>query len=192
MMQLFRRLAKAAKVSLAAALAGNLALPMGAFSMASLYVFECHGADGRLKWREEVPNLVVNVGLNDLLDKYFKGSSYTAAHYVGLTTGSPTFASGDTMSSHGGWTESTVYSNSTRPAFTPGTVASQSVDNSASAAVFTINSSGTVGGGFLVTNSTKGGTTGTLYGGAAFSGGNRTVDNGDTLTVTVTATAAAA
>ena len=71
-------------------------------------------------------------------------------------------------------------------------MASQSVDNSASAAVFTINSSGTVGGGFLVTNSTKGGTTGTLYGGAAFSGGNRTVDNGDTLTVTVTATAAAA
>ena len=45
-----------------------------------------------------------------------------------------------------------------------------------------------IGGGFVVSNSTKSGTTGVLYGGAAFTGGNKTLGNGDTLTVTVTLT----
>jgi len=40
-----------------------------------------------------------------------------------------------------------------------------------------------------VTNNTKSGTTGTLYGGAAFTA-NRTLNDNDTLTVTVTLTAA--
>ncbi|MGB1639443.1 MAG: hypothetical protein ACPHCV_00665, partial [Pseudohongiellaceae bacterium] len=44
----------------------------------------CKGADGQEKWREERDNLIVDVGLNDLLDKYLKGSSYTAAWYVGI------------------------------------------------------------------------------------------------------------
>lgn len=155
------------------------------------YVIECFGADGKLKWREAFDNLVVNEGLNDSLDKHFKGSSYTAAWYVGLTAGSPTFAAGDTMSSHAGWTESTIYSESVRQTLTLGTVASQSVSNSASKAAFSINGSGTVGGAFVVTNSTKSGTTGTLYGGGAFSGGNRSVASGDTLNVTITLSASA-
>lgn len=153
------------------------------------YTVECHDAGGNLKWREHKHNLVVDAGLNDSLDKHFKGSAYTAAWYVGLTTASNTFATGDTMASHAGWTESTVYSNGTRPTLTLGTVASKSVDNSASKAVFNINGSGTVGGSFIATDSTKGGSTGTLYGGAAF-GANRTVASGDTITVTVTLTAA--
>lgn len=56
-------------------------------------------------------------------------------------------------------------------------------------AVFTISSnSTTIGGAFVTTNNTKGGSTGTLYGGAAFTGGNKTLGNTDTLTVTVTLT----
>jgi hypothetical protein len=66
------------------------------------------------------------------------------------------------------------------------------VDNSASKAQFSINATATIGGAFIVTNSTKGGTTGILYGGGAFTEGNRSVVNGDTLNVTVTLTAAAA
>lgn len=155
-----------------------------------LYRFECYGPDGALKWVEEVPNLVVNTGLNDILDKYYKGSAYTAAHYVGLTDGTPTFAAGDTMASHAGWVEVAGYSEATREAFTPGTVASQSVDNSASKASFSINATVTVGGAFLTTDSTKSGTTGTLIGGAAFSA-DRSLASGDTLNVQVTATAAA-
>lgn len=155
------------------------------------YIVECIGPDGKLKWTDEFDNLVTNEGLNDNLDKYLKGSTYTAAFYVGLTDGTPTVNAADTMSSHAGWTEVTDYSESTREALVLGTVASQSVDNSASKASYSINATATVGGAFITTVSTKGGTTGTLYGVGAFSGGDKSVDNGDTLNVTVTCTAAA-
>jgi len=154
------------------------------------WTWECYGPDGVLKWREVVPNIVVNVGLDDLLTQYFKGSSYTAEHYIGLkSTGTP--AAADTMASHATWTELVPYSNATRPTFTPGTVSGQSVDNSASKAVFNINASSTVYGGFLVTDSTKSGTAGVLYGVADFSA-ERAVADGDTLNVTATCTAATA
>lgn len=157
------------------------------------YFVECIGPDGKVKWTDEFDNLVTNVGLDDNLDKYLKGSTYTAAFYVGLTDGTPTPAAGDTMSSHAGWAEVTAYSEATRETLTLGSVSSQSVDNSASKASFSINSdSTTVGGAFIVTNSTKGGTTGVLYGVGAFTGGDKSADNGDTLNVTVTCTAAAA
>lgn len=155
------------------------------------YIVECIGPDGKLKWTNEFDNLVTNEGLNDNLDKYLKGSTYTAAFYVGLTDGTPTVNAADTMSSHAGWTEVTDYSESTREALVLGTVASQSVDNSASKASYSINATATVGGAFITTVSTKGGTTGVLYGVGAFTGGDKSVDNGDTLNVTVTCTAAA-
>jgi hypothetical protein len=140
-------------------------------------------------WVSEFDNLVVTTGLTDLIDKYFKGSSYTAAHYVGLLSSTPTVAAGDTMASHGGWTEVTDYSQANRVTPTWGTPSAGSVNNSASKAVFSINATVTVGGAFLTTNNTKGGSTGTLYGGGAFSEGNRALINGDTLNVQVTATA---
>lgn len=147
---------------------------------------------GRLKWLDEFDNLVVNAGLDDSLDKHLKGSTYTAAWYVGLTDGTPTPAAGDTMASHAGWAEVQAYSEATREALTLGSVSGQSVDNSASKASFSINSdSTTVGGAFITTDNTKGGTTGTLYGIGAFSAGDKSLDNGDTLNVTATFTAAA-
>ncbi len=153
---------------------------------------ECFDRDGKLKWLDEFDNLVVTAGLNDSLDKHLKGSAYTAAWYVGITAGSPTFAAGDTMASHAGWTEVTAYTEANRPTLTLGAVSGGSVDNSASKAEFSISSDGTtVGGAFVVSNSTKGGSTGTLYGGGAFTGGNRTLGNGDTLNVQVTCTATA-
>jgi len=164
-------------------------LDVGGPKMESIYRVECFGSDGLLKWVEEVHNTVVNAGLNDLLTQYFKGSAYTAAFFVGLKdTG--TIAAADTMGSHGGWTEDSNYSNSTRPSLTLGSVSSQSVDNSASKAVFTISGSTTIFGAFVTTNSTKGGTTGTLYGAADFSS-SRAVLSGDTLNVTVSLTASA-
>lgn len=142
-------------------------------------------------WVEEAPNLVVMAGLTDSLDKHFKGSSYTAAWYVGLASGTPTFAEGNTMASHSGWYEVAPYAGA-RPTLTLGTVVSGSVDNSASRASYTINATMVVGGAFLVTLPTASQTSGTLYGGAAFTGGNRSVASGDTLNVTVTLTATAA
>lgn len=154
------------------------------------YAIECRDAAGNLKWSETVENTTVNAGLNDLLSKYFKGSSYTAAFYVGLK-GAGTIAAADTLASHAGWSEITAYSQATRPALTLGTVASQSVDNSGSVAAFSINGSATVAGAFVATDSTKGGTSGTLYGVADFSA-SRGVASGDTINVTVTLTAASA
>ena len=152
------------------------------------YLVECFGADGVLKWSDEFDNLVVTAGLNELLDKTFKGSAYTAAWYVGLVGATPTFAAGDTMASHGGWTEIADYSESVRQTLTLGAVSGGSVSNTASKATFSINNTATVGGAFVVSVNTKSGSTGTLYGGGAFTQGNRPLMNGDSLQVTMTLT----
>lgn len=146
----------------------------------------CRGLDGRVKWHETFANLVTNAGRNDLLDKYFKASGYTAAFYVGLKgAGSP--AAADTMSSHGAWTEVQDYDEATREALTLGSVASQSVDNSAAVATFTMNATVTVAGAFLTTVSTKGGTTGVLYSAGNFAA-SRAVADDDVIEVTYTLT----
>jgi hypothetical protein len=161
-----------------------------------VYTVSCIGADGIVRWEENVPNLVVNVGKTDLLNKYFAGTSYTAAWYLGLVDGgsSPTYNASDTMASHSGWTENTGYSNSTRPAASFGSASASGGGAgsagtgtiSTSATAFNINATGTIAGAFLVTNSTKGGTTGTLYSAGSFAS-NRSVLSGDTLNVTYTA-----
>jgi hypothetical protein len=161
-------------------------------SAKGMYKIQCHDKDGNLKWEDAAPNLVVNVGLQDMNAKYFTGSAYTAAWYLGVygsgATNSP--AAGDTMSSHAGWTEVTAYSQATRPACTFGTptTANPSVaTNSASPATFSINGTTTIGGAFVTSNNTKGGSTGTLYSAADFSSpGDRAVVSGDTLSVTYT------
>ena len=120
----------------------------------SLYTFECRDKGGNLKWQEQVHNLVVDAGLNDLLDKYFKGSSYTAAWYVGLidnasfteVAADDTAAKIATTKNHpttNDWQEFDDYDEATREALTLGSVSGKSVDNSASKAEFTINASGT-------------------------------------------------
>ena len=165
---------------------GESALALGQFN------FECIGADGKVKWTESVPNLVVNVGL-----AYMAGSALTSvtqitAWYVGLygAGASNNPAAGDTMSSHAGWTEVVPYSNATRVActFVTATTANPSVaTNSASPASFSINATSTVGGAFLTSGSAKSGTAGTLFSAVDFSApGDRAVVSGDTLNVTYT------
>jgi hypothetical protein len=157
-----------------------------------VYTMQCLDADGNLKWEARCPNLVVNVGLQDMNAQYFKGSAYTAAWYIGLygAAASNSPAAGDTMASHAGWTEIVPYSNATRPAATFGTAttANPSVQtNSASPASFTIDATATVGGAFLVSNSTKSGSTGVLFSASDFTApGDRSVASGDTLNVTYT------
>lgn len=165
--------------------------------LGGVFTLTCRDKDGNVKWTAEAHNLVVNAGLKDMNDKYFSGSSYTAAWYLGLygAAASSTPAAGDTAASHAGWTEVTAYSNATRPAasFAAASTANPSViSNAASPAVYNINGSATVGGAFLISNSTKGGTTGVLFSAADFQApGDRSVVNGDTLSLTYTFSATA-
>ncbi len=128
----------------------------------------------------------MTAGLNKLLDATFKTGLTSPTWYVGLK-GTGTMIAADTMASHSGWAEIVPYSDSTRPAFTPGSISGGQVDNTASKAVFNCNTTSTVYGCFLADNSTKSGTTGTLYGGGDF-GSSRGVVNGDTLNISVTLT----
>lgn len=151
---------------------------------------ECLDAQGNVKWTAEKHNLVVNVGLKDMNDKYFLGSSYTAAWYIGVygagSSNNP--AASDTAATHAGWTEVTTYSQATRPAavFAAATTADPSViSNSGSPAQFSITGTTTVGGAFLISNSTKGGTSGILFSAADFQApGDRSVVSGDIINVT--------
>ncbi len=146
------------------------------------YHVECRDKDGNLKWVEDIENLVTTVGKTDIIDKYFKGSSYTAAFFCGLK-GTGTAAVGDTLASHAGWAEVTPYAGN-RPAITFGTTSGGS--NTATAVAFTINATQTVAGAFICTVAS--GTSGTLYSAGDFAA-SRNVISGDTLNVTLTVSA---
>lgn len=152
---------------------------------------ECKDKDGNLKWVAESSNLVVNQGLQNMNTQYFKGVTYSASFFLGLITGpasSTTFAAGDTLATHLGWTEFTDYSG-TRKTMTFGTASTADpsiISNTASPASFAITGAGgVVAGAFLCTVAS--GTSGVLFSEADFqSPGDRTVVSGDTLNVTYT------
>ena len=157
------------------------------------FLIECYDKDGKLKWTDESKNLVVNVGLQYMAGTALDGSTARiTSWYLGLygAASSNNPAAGDTMSSHAGWTEVTDYTEATRPAatFVAATTANPSVvTNSASKAQFTMNATVTVGGAFLTSNNTKGGTSGTLFSAKDFSSpGDRNVVSGDVVLVTYT------
>lgn len=155
------------------------------------YHAECRDKNGVLKWSDAFDNLVTTLGKNDLLDKYFNGSAYTQTARMGLK-GVGVAAAGDTQASHAGWLEqglanAPTYSGN-RPSVTMGAAAAGS--STSTGVVFNITSSGTVAGCFINNggSATKDDTTGVLYSAGDFSGGSRALTNGDTLTVTYTAT----
>jgi hypothetical protein len=158
-----------------------------------IFTVTCVGADGVEKWSDTFHNLVVNEGLQDMNSKYFQGSGYTAAWYLGLVQGpgsGTTFAAGDTLATHAGWTElvaGTAYTGN-RKAVTFGTATTADpsvITNSASPSSFAMLVNSTVVAGALLCNAASG-TSGVLFSAGDFTGGDKTVDNGDTLNVTYT------
>ena len=149
----------------------------------------CIGPDGQEKWRDVIENLVTTVGKNDILDKYLLGSAYTQTFRMGLA-GAGTKAAGDTQASHAGWLEVGLANAPTytgnRKDVTMGSASSGSSVSPTQA--FSITSSGTVAGCFTNNggSATKDNTTGVLFSAGDFSGGSKTVANGDTLNVTYT------
>lgn len=140
-------------------------------------------------WERVDTNLVTNVGRNDILDKYWRGSGYTQTVVMGLK-GTGTVAAADTQASHAGWSEVGLANAPTytgnRKAVTMNAASSQS--SVSPQQTYAITSTGTVAGMFMNNggSATIDNTTGTLTSAVDFTGGSQAVNNGDTLLVTYT------
>lgn len=154
-----------------------------------VFTFE-HIRDGEVidTWHEE--NLVVNESLDDLLQVYLGNGTQKPTWYVGIFEGNYTpVASVTAATIASAATESTAYDESARVTWVEAAVSSQSITNSANKATFTINATKTMYGAFLISDSAKSGTAGTLFAASKFSAA-RAVVTLDQLLVTYTVTAA--
>ena len=179
----------------------NAVIPEG-MGVDGFYHVECRDADGKLKWNEEFPNLVVAIGKQLMLDTLLRtsGTYTTVGPFLGLINNSTTFAAADTMTSKT-WTELTTYTvggSAVRgtavfaAASSSGLTPSNVTTSTATAITYTMTGSATVYGCFLVTGtgavSTISSTAGTLYSEGNFSTA-KTVTSGDTVSVTYSTTA---
>lgn len=154
-----------------------------------VYTVECVGPDGQVKWSDQFHNLVMNGGLANMNGAYFAAGAQSTTWYLGLVQGpgsGTTFAAGDTLLTHTGWTESTAYTGNRKAVtFGSATTANPSViTNSASPSSFAMNATATIAGAFLCNVAT--GTSGVLFSAGDFTGGDKSVASGDTLNVTYT------
>jgi hypothetical protein len=157
------------------------------------YEIECIGADGKLKWREVIDNVVATVGKNLMLDASLAGAAYTVVGpYMGLisSTSYSAVAATDTMASHSGWLEAggantPTYSGNRKTAVWSAATAGGKALSAALS--FAITSTGTVKGAFLCFGTgavnTKDDTNGVLWSAGTFSTGDKAVVNSDTLNV---------
>src|SRR4249920_1010636 len=157
------------------------------------YEVECIGADGKLKWRDTIENVVATVGKNLALDTFLAGAAYTVVGpYMGLisSTSYTAVAATDTMASHSGWLEAggtnapTYTGNRKTAVWSAATAGGKALSAALS---FAITGTGTVKGAFLVFGTgavaTKDDTNGVLWSAGTFSTGDKSVVNGDTLNV---------
>lgn len=157
------------------------------------YIAECYDKNGKLKWRDLFANTVVTVGKNLMLDSALAGSAYTVTGpFLGLisSVSFTAISAADTMTSHAGWLEA---GNANAPTYTsPRKTAAWSAASAGSKALsaalgFAITGTGTIKGGFLNYGSgalsTIDNTAGTLFSAGLFTGGDRSVLNGDTVNV---------
>lgn len=148
--------------------------------------------DGCIIDEFEDENLVVNEGLNAMLNVMFNAATQITAWYAGIFEGNYTPVSGLTAATvAAAATECTAYASATRPTYDEATSSAQSTTNSASRASFVFNASKTIYGAFLISNSTKSGTAGTLFSAARF-GSAKSVISGDELLLTYTLNLASA
>lgn len=159
-----------------------------------VYEVECRDADGNLKWRDKIENVVCNEGKNFALDQILGGTAFVAC-FMGLISsvsysGVPVV--GDTMASHATWTEAgganaPTFANRGTPAFS---AASGGSKQTSSATSFTMTGAGTLKGCFIVIGTgavnTVGSTAGRLLSAGLFSGGDKVVASTDVVNVTYT------
>lgn len=115
--------------------------------------------DGKLIKTWEHGNIYTAEGYEYFLDAGLLGGTQKTAWYIALMGADHTPAATDTYANSMGTGnyESTDYSESTRPTWTPGSISGQSVDNEASKASFTMSGTDTtIYGTMLVSFATKG------------------------------------
>jgi len=165
----------------------DIALAQGVFTV------ECRDAEGNLRWSDKFHNTVMTAGKNLALDTFLAGSAYTVTGpFMGLisSTSYSAISAADTMSSHAGWLEAgatnapTYTSPRKTCAWSAASAGSKALSSSLS---FAITGSGTIKGAFIVYGtgavSTIDNTSGTLLSAGLFTGGDRVVANGDTVSV---------
>jgi len=151
----------------------------GKFSMTQL-----RGGKVIDKWDSK--NIVVNQGLNLLLNNALDAVAGQAAWYVGVFSGNYTPVATDTGATiAANSTEFAGYSVTTRPVWTPqaGGSTAQSITNAAAQASFTITAATTLYGAFLASSNVINGTAGDLMAASQFSAA-RTLAANDVLLVT--------
>lgn len=133
-----------------------------------------------------VPNGITDVGLNHILNTEFDAGTPVTTWYIGIVDNASfsAFAAGDTMGSHAGWIEMTAYTEAVRQTWGAGAASARSITNAVQA-TFSINATKTLKGVFITSDSTKSGTTGTLWSTAAFAS-TVGVISGDSVKVTYT------
>jgi hypothetical protein len=149
-----------------------------------------HIRDGKVIDEWEDHNLVVDEGLNHVLDVVLHGSTQVSTWYIGVFEGNYTPVSTVTAATiTSASTECTAYDESTRVAYVEAAASAKVTTNSANKATFTFNATKTIYGAFLASASAKSATTGTLLSAARF-GSSKSVVDDDQLLLTYTFTAA--
>ena len=165
------------------------------------YHVQCFGPGGLLKWEDDIENVVCTEGKNALLTAGFKGSAFTQTAYLGLINGTSytavdatnaaaSITTGSAATPANGWNEVSSATVASRGAPSFGSASAGSLALSAAQA-FTVTGPDTIKGCFVLIKSAAGvaptsapgNTNGALWSAGLFSGGDKGVDNGDTLNV---------
>jgi hypothetical protein len=160
------------------------------------YYIECLGSDGTVKWTDTIHNTVMTEGKNLALDTILAGSAYTVVGpFMGLisSTSFTAIAATDVAAQINGtnaWTEAgstnnPIYSGTRKTAvFSAASAGSKALSAALS---FAITTGGTCKGAFMIYGtgavSTINNTSGRLLSAGLFTGGDKTVSNGDTLNI---------
>jgi len=133
------------------------------------YLIESFDAQGNLLSEEIVHNIMPIQGCNHMLAVTAGLAAQAPGWWLGLYSGNYTPIASDTAASFpAAATEFTGYEGSTRKPFVSSQPVSGSMDNGASKAEFIFTEDATVHGGFLVSASGKGATTGLLWSAVKF------------------------
>lgn len=164
---------------------GGILMPQQDIKLGGRFLVD-HVRDGKVIDQFAFDNLVVNEGLDHILNTVFHGGTQVGTWYLGLFEGNYTPISTVTAATiAAAATECTAYTESQRQEYNEAAASAQSITNSANRATFTFNATKTIYGGFLVSNPTKSATSGVLLSAARFNA-SKQVTTDDQLLVTYT------